>query len=347
MKKYLFTIIIAMGGLLFSEGLSAQSTKGNNWFVGANTGLNVGYDGLREFWDFSNYGYGPSFDIYAGKWFSQKIGARLGYQGNGTSVDRKEWNQSPYGLIHGDILLNLSNLISGDKPERTVNVIPYVNAGYVMCEENGFSGGAGVMVPIRISDLVSIVPELKMNFFNDNIVGMTRDYGAMNGTASLGLLFNLGKKKAAPAPLVIPAPVVVPQPAPEPVPEPEPEPTPEPEPAPVVVEETLTLENIYFPFDVYTITDADKEILSKAAEAINNMGKNVVIVYGNTDNYGTDAYNIELSKKRAKTVADYLIKSGVSAEKITTEALSFSNPAAFNDTKEGRALNRRVEIIVK
>ena len=99
-----------------------------------------------------------------------------------------------------------------------------------------------------------------------------------------------------------------------------------------------SIENIYFPFDVYTITEADKETIRRDAEAIKKMGKDVVIVYGHTDNYGTDTYNKGLSKKRAETVAKYLIECGIPAEKVTTEAMSFHQPAATNKTKEGRAL---------
>lgn len=347
MKKII--IVIALAILAFSA--SAQEVN-NNWFVGGNGGLNVGYDGEREFWTFSNYGYGASAEAYLGKWLSQRVALRAGYQGLRTSIDRKEHGQSDYGYAHADLMVNLLNFLAGNNADRTVNINPYLHAGYVMCEKNGLGAGAGIQVPVRLGNVVSVVPEVRMNFFKDKIFGMTRDFGAMNGTVSLGLLFDLGrKKKAAPAPVPVPAPVVVPAPAPKPEPQPQPQPQPQPEPEPeveqVVIEEALSIENIYFPFDVYTITDKDRETLRNAAEAINKMGKEVVIVYGHTDNKGTDEYNKGLSRKRAKTVADYLIQCGVPASKITTEAMSFSQPAATNETVEGRALNRRVEILVK
>ena len=336
MKKIL-TILAIVAGAFMCTSVKAQDT---NWFLGTNAGLNVGYDGQREFWKFSNYGYGQSAEAYVGKWLSHKVALRAGYQGLATSVDRLETNQSKYGYVHGDLMLNLLNLICGNDVDRTVNVNPYVHAGYVMSENKGFGAGAGIQVPIRLSRVVSVVPEIRMNFFNDKIFGQTRDYGAMNGTASLGLLFDLGRKKPT-APVVVPTPIVVPVPVPEPEPEPEPEPVVE------VVEEVLSIENIYFPFDVYTLTEADKETIRRDAEAIKKMGKDVVIVYGHTDNIGTDTYNKGLSKRRAESVAKYLIECGIPAEKVTTEAMSFHQPAATNKTKEGRAQNRRVEILVQ
>jgi len=69
-----------------------------------------------------------------------------------------------------------------------------------------------------------------------------------------------------------------------------------------------------------------------------------IIVIGHTDNVGNDAYNQTLSENRAKAVKVQLITSGVPAENITVEGMGESSPAASNDTAEGRAQNRRVEL---
>ena len=69
-------------------------------------------------------------------------------------------------------------------------------------------------------------------------------------------------------------------------------------------------------------------------------------VEGHTDNTGSDAVNRELSLKRAIAVRDYLIRSGVRASAIDVDGLSWSSPIADNSTADGRARNRRVEIVV-
>jgi OOP family OmpA-OmpF porin len=68
-------------------------------------------------------------------------------------------------------------------------------------------------------------------------------------------------------------------------------------------------------------------------------------VEGHTDNIGSKKYNLELSNKRAQAIKDYLVGNGIDQSRITSIGLGFSRPIAGNDTKEGRALNRRAELI--
>jgi OOP family OmpA-OmpF porin len=69
-------------------------------------------------------------------------------------------------------------------------------------------------------------------------------------------------------------------------------------------------------------------------------------IVGHTDNVGSDASNLELSKKRAIAVSNYLVTKGVDASKITTDGKGESMPIATNDTPEGRDKNRRVEFTI-
>jgi outer membrane protein OmpA-like peptidoglycan-associated protein len=69
-------------------------------------------------------------------------------------------------------------------------------------------------------------------------------------------------------------------------------------------------------------------------------------VEGHTDNVGSAAMNSELSLKRAITVRDYLIEQGVPASRIDVAGLGLSAPIGDNTTSDGRARNRRVEIVV-
>jgi outer membrane protein OmpA-like peptidoglycan-associated protein len=69
-------------------------------------------------------------------------------------------------------------------------------------------------------------------------------------------------------------------------------------------------------------------------------------VVGHTDSVGSDEYNLDLSQKRASSVAGYLLGQGVAPNKVTSEGKGESEPVADNETEEGRAKNRRVELHV-
>lgn len=84
--------------------------------------------------------------------------------------------------------------------------------------------------------------------------------------------------------------------------------------------------------------------LNSITEVLKEYDKTIVEVYGHTDSTGSDAYNQELSQKRAETVASYLIGQGLKPERFAVRGLGESAPAASNDTEQGRAQNRRVEI---
>ena len=71
-----------------------------------------------------------------------------------------------------------------------------------------------------------------------------------------------------------------------------------------------------------------------------------ITVVGYADSVGNENYNQELSVRRAEAVKKLLVKKGVAANRINTEGKGESNPAADNGTPEGRALNRRAELVV-
>ncbi|GAX60515.1 outer membrane protein and related peptidoglycan-associated (lipo)proteins [Candidatus Scalindua japonica] len=70
-----------------------------------------------------------------------------------------------------------------------------------------------------------------------------------------------------------------------------------------------------------------------------------VRIEGHTDDIGSMKYNMDLSSKRAQAIKDYLVGKGIDPSRITTIGLGYTQPIADNDTPEGRALNRRAEII--
>jgi outer membrane protein OmpA-like peptidoglycan-associated protein len=69
-------------------------------------------------------------------------------------------------------------------------------------------------------------------------------------------------------------------------------------------------------------------------------------VYGHTDNSGSDAVNVPLSEKRAAAVKDYLLKKGLTANRVEAKGYGAAKPLVSNATEAGRSQNRRVEIVL-
>lgn len=87
--------------------------------------------------------------------------------------------------------------------------------------------------------------------------------------------------------------------------------------------------------------------LDQLAKILNRYPETLVEVSGHTDNTGNEAYNMQLSKKRAASVARYTVNQGVIPTRFRIKGYGESIPIASNSTKEGRKLNRRVEISIK
>lgn len=123
-------------------------------------------------------------------------------------------------------------------------------------------------------------------------------------------------------------------------------PPPPPEaPPPPPTSKKLVLRGVHFDFDKYNLRPEAKPILDEAAKILNENPELSVEVQGYTDSIGTDAYNLALSDRRANTVKDYLVSQGVAASRLTVEGFGEADPVATNDTEEGRAQNRRVELV--
>ncbi len=108
---------------------------------------------------------------------------------------------------------------------------------------------------------------------------------------------------------------------------------------------TLVLEGVNFDFDKAVIRPGDYARLDQNVDALKKWGDVEVEVAGHTCNIGTDAYNLGLSQRRAEAVRNYLIGKGVSADRLTAKGYGESRPAVSNATREGRAQNRRVELV--
>ena len=86
--------------------------------------------------------------------------------------------------------------------------------------------------------------------------------------------------------------------------------------------------------------------LDKIADVLKRYGKTQLTLVGHTDSTGSDAYNQQLSERRAQAVEQYFLSNGVIPERLQAFGRGESQPRASNATPEGRTLNRRVEIII-
>lgn len=116
---------------------------------------------------------------------------------------------------------------------------------------------------------------------------------------------------------------------------------PPPAPAPETI--TITTDGL-FDFDSAVIKPELAAKLDEVAGRLAGGEYSSVAVTGHTCNIGTEAYNQDLGQRRAQSTADYLGSKGVNATSVSSDGES--NPAYSNDTADGRAKNRRVEVSV-
>lgn len=103
---------------------------------------------------------------------------------------------------------------------------------------------------------------------------------------------------------------------------------------------------ILFDFDKSALKAEAKKNIQSLAASINNYPGTDIKIIGHTDNKGSEQYNLKLSERRGEAVKAYAISQGVPSSRLVTEGKGFSEPIADNATEEGRAQNRRVEIVI-
>lgn len=103
---------------------------------------------------------------------------------------------------------------------------------------------------------------------------------------------------------------------------------------------------ILFATNSSTLSEASKTALRNFAASLKQNPDTDIKIIGYTDNTGNVDYNQVLSEKRARSVYDYLMMQGISSARMSYEGRGIHDPVASNDTAEGRALNRRVEIVI-
>ena len=216
------------------KGPYVTNAAGDNWFISIGGGANFTMARETKF----SFG-GPAININIAKWFTPDVGARLGYTGfdnsfdlkNGytTMIDNNKGNFKFFHYIHGDLLWNISNTISGYKENRFWDVVPYVSAGWVGLKDpyykivNGYDEvndewgvGAGFLNKFRLGEKVGLFIDLSVLSIRHEVLAISPNKGnndifAWMPTALAGLYFNLGRanwnRLSSVAPKALPCPI--------------------------------------------------------------------------------------------------------------------------------------------
>ncbi|MEF8844412.1 MAG: Ig-like domain-containing protein [Bacteroidales bacterium] len=106
------------------------------------------------------------------------------------------------------------------------------------------------------------------------------------------------------------------------------------------------IDNAQFGFDEYKIAESSYPILDRIVNIMKHNSDIKIEIAAHTDNIGSFGYNMELSRKRAQSIMDYMVSKGISKDRLRAVGYGQSRPIADNQTEEGRQKNRRVEFIL-
>ena len=110
---------------------------------------------------------------------------------------------------------------------------------------------------------------------------------------------------------------------------------------------SITLNNLYFDYDSDKILPTSNAEIERLSLFLKRNKQVCIEIIGHTDNQGSKSYNLDLSQRRANALMNALIKKGISADRLTSKGMGSTQPIATNDTEQGRAQNRRVEILIQ
>jgi outer membrane protein OmpA-like peptidoglycan-associated protein len=214
----------------------------------------------------------------------------------------------------------------------------------------GLNGGAGLDLAVGESGLTVGPFTRYVHVFQPN--GGSQG-GADGRVFQIGVALTWGPRPSPePEPEVTPEPEPEPQVTPEPEPEPEPEITPEPEPEvipePEPAAESVPLpQRVPFGFNSDYIGQRGEGTLREVASALRRRPDiEQVRIVGHSDDLGDADYNRDLSERRARNVARWLVEHGIDANRLTTIGVGASQPRVQGSTPEELAPNRRVEFEV-
>lgn len=181
----------------------------------------------------------------------------------------------------------------------------------------GFNAGGGLRFRITSSDSIGVFG--RYDYSNQDAAPDTTN---VRQFVTTGISYNHSFAAAPPAQEYIPPP---------------------PPPAPPV-KRKIVLRGVNFDFDKSNIRADARPILDEAIRVLRDEPQIRVSVEGYTDSIGSDAYNQRLSERRAQSVVNYLVQGGIARSRLDPIGFGENDPVASNDTEEGRAQNRRVEL---
>ena len=346
----------------------ATNSFWSNWFVQANFAYSAFYSNEEKDAGFAksplkDFRRGLGFSVAIGKWFTPGIGLRTKFNAmDGKSVisEDADKNKIKYWNLQEQALLNLSNLLCGYNESRVWNFIPYAGVGVARnCSYSTYElvGSAGILNTFRISKRVAVNLDLSYNLSGDDFEGRVWDNGGIGGghenpnhdrwfTAEVGLTLNLGKATWNKVPDVDAIKalsqsqidalkaqladanaendrlknMLANQPKAE---------------VPQSVKEFITTPvSVFFNLDKTEIAELKDLVNVQALAKYAIENNNNLLVTGYADSAtGSPAHNQVLSEKRAKRVADELVKMGVSESKISQEAMGgvdILSPISYN-----------------
>lgn len=116
--------------------------------------------------------------------------------------------------------------------------------------------------------------------------------------------------------------------------------------APIEKDQVVRLNNIFFEDGSSTLKTESFPELNRFVQFLKLNKKIEIEISGHTDNLGAHTKNMDISTKRAKAVADYLTSNGISEKRLTVKGYGDTFPIGFNNTEEGRSMNKRIEFKV-
>ncbi len=320
MKRTTLSIALAMAVLAMS---AAQASEFKGAYIGADVGYNTN-SRSNSVVAAQNKGYlgaqaGYNWDL--NNWV---VGAVASYDAHNKSVTSNDANlDAKLGYAMG-------------------NLMPYAKLGAAFTTPNTrVHGGLGLEYKFApqwsaFGEWTADASTYQNNKYKNSNIALGINYyfdkpavAAAVVAVAAPVVMKKAEPVAAPAPVVAaPAPVVAPAPAPK----------------TIFTDKPVTLEGANFATSSSKLKAGDIADLDKVVEfAAVNKDANLTVT-GFTDSRGNDKANQTLSAKRAEAVKAYLVKKGVSADRISTEGKGSANPVADNKTKAGQAQNRRVEV---
>ena len=371
MKKLL--IVLAMCGLTMGASAQETTTDPvqkysvatnsfwSNWFIQVGADWNAYYSneehgqGLSRS-PFKGFRAAPGFSVAVGKWFTPGLGLRTKFQGVwGRQVYDDVKHARHMWTLNENVLFNLSNMLYGYNPERVWNFVPFLGGGINRnCSDNNYAMNLsfGVLNTFRVSNKVGINFELGWNYAEEDFDGISAGKGSRiwEGKdnrlyAEVGLTFNLGKATWEKTPDVDAIKALsqsqidalnaqlndanaenarlknlLAEKKNE---------------APATVKNYSNAPMSVF-FNINKATVASRKDLVNVKGLADYAKENNVnlVVTGYADSAtGSAAYNQKLSERRAETVANELVKMGVSRDQITTEGkggVKDLSPVSYN-----------------